>query len=94
MCFLITIAHNYSYIHNVIFKNSCMIRHQGEHYLLSSCFVQQQQQVMYSLMMSQVWSETRKSLISLKYYCESYDNCVHLLVKISEKGDFSLMALW
>jgi len=45
-------------------------------------------------MMSQVWSETRKVLMLLKYYCESNDNCVHLLVKIAEKGDFSLMALW
>jgi len=45
-------------------------------------------------MVSQLWSETRKILMSLKYYFESYDKCVYLFVKITEKGDFSLMALW
>jgi len=39
------------------------------------------------MMMSQVWYETRKILVLLKYYC------MHLFFKITEKDDFSLVAL-
>jgi hypothetical protein len=38
--------------------------------------------------------ETRKIWVLLKYYCESYDNFVYFLVKITEKDYLNLMALW